>query len=435
MVIIVKVKFLILAIFLTSISKNLMAEKVFETQIKKSEFYECHEPWHHHNNFGADMCEDINHKYSSECKGSGKGKRCDLNKIYFESFLNLKCQEKSYNEFTNYFFRTPKLNNGLITLTYGCKGSNIKKVANSHKPEKEIEITSRNYKKFLKCQDLKMNEMVNDYEKMVNNYKESRKNKPENMPDFGNKYYLNLAEYKKNPFKICPLDKEFVESYLIKICKKNNFSSYDSYYFKASNIANVNPKIIYQCSSDLKMKQVIKKAKPDEEYVSKDSDVFELTISKFNDPNFHNYSKCPKNHIKNLKSNLDLHIRACREKGKKKSKCDGWQDGVDEFKKNTIKYPDRVCGETDSLYLKTHLINQCKKKGYTNLKSYTLDMRAKDGNSFGVTDYIYSCKDKLKTTAPTKSISSLDYAKRECLELGFKNNTEKFGECVLQLSK
>ena len=29
----------------------------------------------------------------------------------------------------------------------------------------------------------------------------------------------------------------------------------------------------------------------------------------------------------------------------------------------------------------------------------------------------------------------LNNAKKECLELGFKNNTEKFGECVLQLSK
>ena len=29
----------------------------------------------------------------------------------------------------------------------------------------------------------------------------------------------------------------------------------------------------------------------------------------------------------------------------------------------------------------------------------------------------------------------LNNARKECLELGFKNNTEKFGECVLQLSK
>lgn len=286
-------------------NNNKIYEKVFETQIEKSEFYECYDNRQMFSRFKADICADINHKYSNECKGSRKGERCVLNKIYFESFLNLKCQEKSYNEFTNYFLRTPKLNNELITLTYGCKGSNIKKVTNSHKPEKEIEITSKNYKKFLKCQDLEMSMMVNDYEKMVNRYKENRQNTPDNMPDFGKKYYSNLAEYKKNPFKICPLDKVFVESYLIKICKKNNFSSYDSYYFRASNVANINPKIIYKCSSDF----------------------------------------------------------------------------------TKVKSPK-----------------------YKEVEHYD-------------------------ESSPLKSTSSLDYAKKECLELGFKNNTEKFGECVLQLSK
>jgi len=30
---------------------------------------------------------------------------------------------------------------------------------------------------------------------------------------------------------------------------------------------------------------------------------------------------------------------------------------------------------------------------------------------------------------------SLDWAKRKCVDLGFKPNTERFGNCVLQLSR
>ena len=39
------------------------------------------------------------------------------------------------------------------------------------------------------------------------------------------------------------------------------------------------------------------------------------------------------------------------------------------------------------------------------------------------------------TGQPAAGVSALDWAKKKCTDLGFKAGTERFGNCVLQLSR
>ncbi len=133
------------------------------------------------------------------------------------------------------------------------KGDSHNKITNEsfHKIENGmdyIEINSDNYINFLLCSNGKIKELTKKYEDKVIHYQEARKTRPGNMPDFGNKYFNNLKEYKKNPYKICPIDKLFIEEYLTNYCNSKNFGTLKNYYFQASNQHNVYPKIFYKCS-------------------------------------------------------------------------------------------------------------------------------------------------------------------------------------------
>jgi len=78
---------------------------------------------------------------------------------------------------------------------------------------------------------------------------------------------------------------------------------------------------------------------------------------------------------------------------------------------------------------------RCKMKGFDN---FNISARGKDGE---FTTYVYECVNnrKTKTVKPSDDNKgsvrmNLNKAKKQCSSLGFKNGTEKFGECVMQLS-
>jgi hypothetical protein len=68
--------------------------------------------------------------------------------------------------------------------------------------------------------------------------------------------------------------------------------------------------------------------------------------------------------------------------------------------------------------------------------TFELDLETLNMTLRGSPIVIRSCKSNIDISIQSNNKKSeFDGAKRECLDLGIKPNTERFGDCVLQLSK
>jgi hypothetical protein len=78
----------------------------------------------------------------------------------------------------------------------------------------------------------------------------------------------------------------------------------------------------------------------------------------------------------------------------------------------------------------TQAMNYCSNLGKTYTKKYSLDKPMALGQVPESTLY-FTCTDSSNKT-PTISFNE---AKSKCLDLGFKKDTESFGQCVLKLTQ
>ena len=186
--------------------------------------------------------------------------------------------------------------------------------------------------------------------------------------------------------------------------------------------------------------RIYKEVEPYEENIPKSREVFQLDLVPLKDVNFYDKQVCSNTELDSRIYYAKVCRDNCRSLYPKDSFCNNIKSDFDDLMVTFKKYPEMVCASVDKVFLREYLNEECRKRDYIKVGPITqVGNRERTSaacfNAIRNTSFIYSCEGKKISILPSQSTSLLEKVKKECLELGFKNNTEKFGECVLQLSR
>lgn len=275
--------------------------------------------------------------------------------------------------------------------------------------EHSININSKNYSFFMKCDDKKIKARLNEIKSNFVDFNCNNKDygTVQNC-NFAKKYYQN---FEKAPYLTCSeLDKAYLNSYLSDECNKRGRKIVESFYLKNHN--DHSKEIIYYCSNENHKHEINKNKNIERDVVygvpEGENDYFEyLEITKEKYPEFF-----LKKRVWSQGGGLDrIYLglflnKKCKQQNKKLG-------------------PYKEISGLPSHEIEGHPIRYlCVENSNKNYDSSRFDI-LEDGMQ----------KVNYKEAEGYNRPDFLNNAKKECLELGFKNNTEKFGECVLQLSK